>query len=88
MEDQEKQEERPQYLKFEWRQNDLYDAILDMDQARELFGLGGTPDDQMFHKVKALLTAMPAMQVPVREQGDFAEGGAPGAMRVRQLEGK
>lgn len=76
------------YLRFTWRQNDLYEAVFDMDTTRELFGLGGTPDEEMLKKVKTVLTAFPATGAQVREAGDFIEGGSPGMMHVVQLEGK
>lgn len=76
------------YLRFTWRQNDLYEAVLGMEQARELFGLGGTPDEEMLKKVKVMLIALPATGAQVREAGDFIEGGSPGMMQVQQLDGK
>ena len=88
MSEEEYEEVTEPYLRFTWRQNDLYDAILGMDDARELFGLGGTPDEEMLKKVKAMLTAFPAKGAQVRETGDFIEGGSPGMMHVQQLDGK
>lgn len=76
------------YLRFTWRQDDLYEAVFGMDTVRELFGLGGTPDGEMMARVKAMLTAFPVLGAQVREAGDFIEGGPPGMMRVQQLEGK
>ena len=76
------------FLKFEWRQNDLYELVLGMDDAREMFGLGGTGDEELMPRIKALLIAFPVLGAQIREGGEFIEGGAPGPMRVRQLEGK
>ena len=50
-----------QEIKLEWREELHRKATVSLDQARELFGLGGTPDDELDWKVTVLAIRSPSM---------------------------
>jgi hypothetical protein len=53
--------EQPDTITLEWDTSGVCTATIPLDQAREVFGLGGTPDVELAWKVATLAKASPSM---------------------------
>jgi hypothetical protein len=55
-------------LKVSWSEKVDYEAVLDLDQARQAFGLGGTPDAQVSPKARLICDYSPDSLDPVNNE--------------------
>lgn len=75
----------PAAIEVEWTETSKVKARIDLELARELFGLGGTSDREMESKVMAILAWSPGSMLERLAQ--FADMSDPNAYQVLSLNG-
>jgi hypothetical protein len=75
-------------IKVSWSETTRFAAFLDMDQARQVFGLGGTPDDQVMRKARLIVTGalVNAATNAVLQDNAEAEDGFASAVTVNSAQ--
>lgn len=78
-------EDVPAAIEVEWTETSKVKARIDLELAREMFGLGGTSDDEMESKVMAVLAWSPGTMLDRLAQ--FADVSDPYGHQVLSLNG-
>ncbi len=51
--------QRDTQIRLTWTETQKLSAVLTPSEARDIFGLGGTPDDKIHRRIRALVSADP-----------------------------